>query len=164
MMNGILAGGMLLLAVSVAGAPPAAAQVCLDFVSFCDGLELTFDGDFISGHWRNLDCDGRDAPIWGIIRGGLPGPCHAGPTIGLDPQKPPRAGIACLPELGCVVAGLEWYFMLDELDGTLDAGTTTGALPPPGACSLDDLEYDLLMGPCAFGPESGGVPSTSVVR
>lgn len=153
-----------LLAAAAITAPPTDAQVCLDFVVFCDGLELYIDGDEISGYWKNVDCKGSDVPVWGIVEEGLPLPCSPGTTWQLDPQNQAKAGVACLPELDCFVFGWEWYFLLDGLDGTLDEGVTQGGLDPPGACGLDELSYDLLLGPCPFGPEGGGIPSTSAIR
>ena len=144
------AGGwrLLLLTVALCGGWLAAsatqAQICLDFNPFCDFLELTISGDFITGYWRNVDCEGTDVPVGGVILDGIPSPC---------PGEPGRAGVACLPEFGCF-GNDEWYFVFDKMDGSVDLGHVELSLPPPGACWFDDIQYDIIPGPCAFNLKS----------
>ena len=38
-------------------APVAQAQICIDFINFCDGLEIQLSEDNFSGIWRNRHCD-----------------------------------------------------------------------------------------------------------
>jgi len=151
-----------LLLVAGLTAPPAQAQIfCIDFVNFCDGLEVTIEGSLITGWWRNYDCDGSDASVIGIVQDGLPGPCHQGPATEREPQWPGKAGIVCEPELGCDAGGDEWYFILDGTDNTLDVGLGITDHPRPGACAVDEVTYEVLLGPCPFFGPGDGVSSIS---
>jgi len=145
---------LLLLAAGLAD-PPARAQVCIDFLLFCDGLELNVDGDQITGMWRNNNCFGKDTPVVGVIQDGIPNPCHSDQTG--------RVGVACLLDKGCDVADDEWYWVFNEPNGILGAGNSTaGILPPPGACVFD-ISYQVLMGACPFSaPEPGETPISSL--
>lgn len=153
--HAVLAG---LLALALFGAPATDAQICLDFVSFCDGLELNFDGDVITGWWRNATgCDGEDMPVAGLIADLPRVPCPPGNSLERDnPQGRGRAIVACVPEIDCNLLNDEWYFVFDRMDGTVDLGHVELSLPPPGACWNDEIEYDLLLGPCPlFAPGVG---------
>jgi len=150
-----LACAALLLAAGFA-APPAQAQICLDFLVFCDGLEIQISEDNFSGIWRNRRCDGVDSPLVGVIRNGIPNPCV--PETG-------RVGLVCLPEAGCVEfdGNDEWFFVFNELNGILDLGhSEDGVLPPPGSCSFfGGVSYQILPGPCPFFQHQPGRPSIS---
>jgi len=140
-------------------APSAQAQTfCLDFDIFCDGLELSIDGDLITGYWRNRNCDGFDSPVVGLIQDDLPRPCNPGTTKDRDDgQWPGIAGVACTPELGCGEPGaIDYYFVFDGKHSSLDMGRSISDLPPPGACFADEVAFTVLLGPCPFfGPGFG---------
>lgn len=128
-------------------APATLAQICINWLDTCDGLELFIEGNQITGYVRNADCDGMDVPIVGIIQEGIPNPC--GPEFG-------RVGVACDERFGCEIYGDEWYWVLNEKEGNWDLGHVEFSLPPPGACWLQDAGYEILLGPCPFfGPGSG---------
>lgn len=136
---------LVLLALANLLAPVAQAQVCIDFLNFCDGLELTVEGQQISGFWRNVDCEGLDAPVVGLVQEDIPSPCDG--EVGI-------VGVACDFRFGCEIFGDEWYIVLNEPGGTWDLGRGDSDLPPPGACALRNIEYEVLLGPCPFASDS----------
>lgn len=58
---------VLVLALAVV---PAAQATCVDFDSFCDGLELTKAGNILYGSWQNVDCAGTDLVAMGELHSG----------------------------------------------------------------------------------------------
>lgn len=137
-------------------APIAQAQVCINWVDYCDGLELTIEGNWITGFLRNADCDGLDVPVVGVIHDGIDNPC--GPEVG-------RVGIVCEDRFGCEIFGDEWYWILNKEEGNWDLGHSEGGgLDPPGACWLNDIEYEVLLGPCSFFGPSDGKSMLSTVQ
>lgn len=142
MRTSILSGTMLALLLAV-GSTPARAQVCLDFTSFCDGLELVVSGNDVSGFWVNTDCAGTDVPIIGR-KGSLANACGA-PTnaVGCHPNNYPG---------GCV-AGANWWFSIDTpVDSTMDMSQGNY---PSGSCWISPLSYNLTFGPCGFANNAG---------
>jgi len=138
-----------LLVVVGVWTPAAQAQFCFQFNDFCDGLEINVAGNDLSGFWRNTDCAGTDVDVLGIIKP-LTSPC------GGDAN----AGIACAAGVnGCQVGGLDWIFMIDALDGTMDMGQ--GFPPSNSQCWIDELGYTMVMGPCPFRPDNGLRPRTA---
>ncbi len=139
------------LALGLVPVPAAQAQICINWVDFCDGLELDINGDAITGFWRNATgCDGDDVAVVGIIRrDAVPSPC--GLAVG-------SVGVACDERFGCEVFGDEWYFVLNEAENNWDLGHVgEGDIPPvPGACWTPDIAYEILLGPCPFLPEGPG--------
>lgn len=132
---------------------PAQAQFCLDFDVYCDGLEISVAGSDLSGFWRNTDCLGTDVSVLGVVRSGLPSPC-GGVT---------NAGIACDAGVnGCEVSGESWIFMIDALDGTMDMGQ--GFPPNVSQCWIDEMAYNIIMGPCPFQPDKGLRPQMSTTH
>lgn len=137
------------VALALLGAQVAKAQFCIDFIHFCDGLELYVDGTSITGLWLNpIECGGEDFAVVGVIRDGIENPC--GPDLGW-------LGVACDKRFGCEIVGDEWYWVLDAERNHWDLGHSEGGvLPPPGACWIDNVQYEVLLGPCpvsADGPE-----------
>jgi len=47
------------------------AQMCFDFDSYCDGLELYLQAGVISGTWQNTYCAGIDQEVHGFASGGV---------------------------------------------------------------------------------------------
>lgn len=156
--------GSALATIPLLAAPGTQAHICIDFDIFCDGLELNINGDLVTGYWRNRFCDGLDTPVVGVIQDDLPRPCNPGHTRDRDdPQWPGMAGVVCTQEFGCGDPGaIEYYFIFDGINNTLDSGRNISDLPPPGACFLDEVAYTVLLGPCPFfGPGANGPWSIS---
>jgi hypothetical protein len=106
-----------LLLVMGLGPVPAGAQVCFDFVQFCDCLTLRPVGaTSIEGTWENWDCQGGEEPLIGVRgTGPYPNPCGA----------PAQAKVVCAPSLGCTLGGRtdSFTFSFDiPLDGNVDMG------------------------------------------
>lgn len=141
----LVAATAIALMLSGAQMVVAQAQFCVKFTQFCDGLELYVDGTSITGLWRNADsCDGGDVPLVGVIRDGIENPC--GPDVGW-------LGVACDNRFGCEHHGDEWYWVLDAKRDHWDLGHSEFSLPPPGSCWIDNVEYEILLGPCPSSPE-----------
>jgi hypothetical protein len=135
------------------GSSPANAQVCLAFTGFCDGLQLTVNGQNVTGTWQNTDCAGTDVPIVGRT-GSFNNACGA-PTnaVGCDPRRFPG---------GCV-AGSNFWFNVDlPVDNTMDM---TQGNYPNGTCWIQSLGYTLTFGACPFLSETAGQrPLTSTAE
>ena len=113
---------------------PASAQLCLDFNDFCDGLELAAPGGgVIEGDWVSYDCAGSRDDMNGSLSGGQAQVlCGAG-------------GVGT-----CVVSpGVDWGFILDGLDGTMDMFSNFN----DGSgwnIWIDELAYTNTGAPCTF--------------
>jgi|GEM_PF-1875876 len=122
----------------------AQAQFCLDFDGFCDGLELSASGGAITGDWVSYDCAGSRDAMGGSLSGGTAQVlCGAG---GCDT---------------CVVsgAGVNWGFLIDGLDGTMDMfqdlASCTSFSP-----WIDELAYTATPGACTFLDNPGNLGSS----
>jgi hypothetical protein len=130
------------LAVLAAPAAHASPALCVDFVNFCDGLQIRIDNDAhtISGSWRNWDCAGTDEPIVGGVRS-------------LTEYR-----VYCTTA-GCPLSYL-WVFVLDAFQAgfTFDLFGSDG-INPPFLQQLDQ-PYTVSAGACAFsGTEKGPLPT-----
>lgn len=140
----VLTSAVLLVAVAFA-APSAQAQVCIDFDSFCDGLELNASGPppLLTGTWQNTDCAGTDVPIVGTV----------------DPGNIANAcGALGNAEAVGNVSGADWQFVLDRLDGSLDMNML------PGTCWIPGVTYTTSLGACPFKPQRGARPAMSTLQ
>src|SRR5262245_17491456 len=87
--------GTLLLVSGAAMSNANASPKCVQFVGFCDGMQLSPLGDgTVAGEWRNLDCAGSTAPMHGTISGGI-------------------ITMVCTDTSVCPV-GLTWLFKLEQ--------------------------------------------------
>jgi len=121
-------------------ADAASAQFCVQFDLFCDGLELFSANGEIEGEWVNYDCNGSREDVEGdFVQFGT-----ARILCGLD---------GCG---NCAVDGeeIDWGFILDGLDGTLDvyvnSSAGVGCSPADWDLSVDELTYTVTAGACPF--------------
>lgn len=108
-------------ALAVASSAYALGPVCFDFNPYCDGLELSLNGNNITGYWRNTDCAGTDVAVQGR-------------KVGTEGRVKGDVG------------GYTWGFVIDglPLDGTMQMYQCCWTL------WIDPLYYDDYNGPCLF--------------
>ena len=129
--------------------------LCIDFVNFCDGMEIMINdvngdgavssGDSISGSWVNTDCAGARSTIEGGV---------------VSKQK---HRIACAPAAACP-AGIAWLFIYTALPqgggvSTFDMVGSFGPGQPPFPQQIDQ-PWGVSQGACAFANDGSGVPSS----
>jgi hypothetical protein len=115
------------------------AVLCIDFVNFCDGLQLQSNAEppTLSGIWANWDCAGTDQPVFG----------------GFTSEENFR--VFCTTA-GCPI-DLSWMFIIDAfgLGFTFDLW----GLNPPFP-QQQNQPYTVSAGECPFtGTEKGTLPS-----
>ena len=131
--------GTLLLVSGSAMSDSINTPYCVQFVGFCDGLQLSaIGGGRIAAEWRNLDCAGSTAPMQGTITPGL-------------------VTAVCTDTSQCPV-GLTWMFKLDLNSNTFDMFGFDGFNAFP---NLINSPFRMGNGLCNFA-EGSGIPSTSM--
>ena len=116
-------------------APDAEAQFCFKFTAFCDGIQVDdITNNQITSQWYHFDC-ANNTPMTSGSKGESPisNACPGGNGAGL---------------VNCVNCGGfgDWHFVIDgPLDGTFDM---VSGQYPGGSCWIDQLAYDMFLGPC----------------
>jgi hypothetical protein len=123
--------GALLLATL--GATSANAQSCIDFVDFCDGVQVTFGPQFVAGTWESYDCAGSTWPVQGFRVAGGAG-----------------AAIVC-SEGGCFT-GFEVLLSANFPQARIDLYDLFGNF-------LNTTPITVTPGACPFGPAEDGAES-----
>jgi hypothetical protein len=133
--------GTLLFALSM-GAQGAtnATTFCIDFVNFCDGMQLKASDTqpgMLNGAWHSVDCAGHDAAVHGA-------------------QQPGKKNVTCdATQTGCP-SGLTWYFAFNMTTGTFNMFGFDGVNPPfPQQLNQP---FTMTAGACTFS-EKTGIPS-----
>jgi hypothetical protein len=137
----LFASALALVAAPAYSSPP----LCIDFVNFCDGLQIQINNvtHTISGKWHNWDCAGADEPIVGGVRS-------------LSEYR-----IYCTTA-GCP-GGLLWYFVVHAFQAgyTFDLFGSDGINPP--FLQQTNQPYTVNTGACTFtGTEKSSVPSSQM--
>ena len=131
--------GSLLLVSGSAMSDSINAPYCVQFVGFCDGLQLSpVGGGNIAAEWRNLDCAGSTAPMQGTVASGV-------------------ATVVCTDTSLCPV-GLTWMFKLEFASNTFDMFGYDGFNAFP---NLINSPFRIGAGTCNFSNGSG-IPSSSM--
>ena len=140
--------------VALLGAMPVQAQVeafgpdvsypfCLDFVNFCDGIEISniAADKMVVATWQNYDCAGSDVPMLGGFTKG-----------------PPRRSWV-MGDIGVFAPGDIFVFTLEVDFGTFDLWNHDAA----GNLFQfqDNQPYAFIPGGCPFRPESDLPASTA---
>ena len=134
---------LAVLSIMVPGyamAQTESVAVCLDFTSYCDGIEVVVqDNGMIVGTWVNTDCAGTDVPING-------GKIFNGP-VGYGAY------------LTANNIGYLWGWFVDIFpDGTMDMYINDGV---GWSMWIDELDYAIIPGPCNFSNSESGQSSAS---
>ena len=119
--------------------------LCIDFVNFCDGLEIQIDNTShtIAGNWRNWDCAGTSAPLVGGVRS-------------LQEYRVFCTTADC-------PAGLLWMFVVHAFQAgfTFDLFGSDGINPP--FLQQVNQPYTVNAGPCVLtGTEKGSVSTAQM--
>jgi hypothetical protein len=137
-----IALGITTLSIGAATqAAPDAGGWCVDFRSFCDGLQLYAapDGVHLTGTWENWDCAGSTAAINGNLSGdGV-------------------VSVVCGDFATCPI-GFIWLFKFERASSTFDMYGWDGVNPP--FQNLLDSPYALTPGTCNFTNDKTGIPSS----
>jgi len=123
--------------------PDVTFPICLDFVNFCDGIEMSaiLADKMVVATWQNHDCAGSDLPMLG----------------GFTKGPPRRAYISG----GSVFVPGSIFTFTFEIDlGTVDLWfqDTAGNLTQ----FQNDQPYTATLGACPFRPDAGLPASTAV--
>jgi len=126
----------MLLALVAFSAPNADAQICLKFVSFCDGIQInSTGGGSINADWYHFDC-ANSTPMTSGARGG--GSDSFSDACG-------GSGVALINCTNCGGFG-DWHFVIDNpVDSSIDM---VSGQYPGGSCWIDELATAVQIGPC----------------
>jgi hypothetical protein len=137
---------MVLFVVVALTAPAQALPICFKWSQFCDGVQVNNQG--VGGaSWYHFDC-ANNSPMDASPAGSRVSNCG-----GPNGSRVLRSSVPNGPG--------DWYFIVDSpLDGNLDMHQ---GVYPNGACWINDLAYNLLMGVCVGDANQGAKPQTSSI-
>jgi hypothetical protein len=121
------------------GASPGDNPTCIDFVNFCDGLELSLGDDgHLTGFWVNTDCAGARSAISGHIE-------H-------------DAVVATCDDFVSCPVGLIWSFKMTVSTKTFIMYGFDGVNPP--FLNQVNQPYRPIAGACSLSGDKPGLPSS----
>ena len=131
----------MLLAIVGFSASDAQAQFCLNFVVFCDGIQIDDVANrVINAQWYHYDCAHN-----ATFTTGSKGEAR---VFNNCPGGNGNGRVQCV---NCAGLG-DWYFVIDSFDGTVDMHK---GQYPGGECWIDELAYRIQLGECT-GVQGGG--------